>query len=452
MKNKIIRITAVFLALFLALLLFACTEKSATKPPTEPKILQVARNVGGRAGFKQHWDAWKASFEKSNPGWKMELIDLGNGDAAAYYKSRIATESLPDIVMTFGMTNFLADSGNLLPLPDGFYDKFGITPPLPYKGKFYGTMNGKQIRGYAINKHMWTEAGITEPPDSWDELIADLQKLKDKGFQPLAYGGREWSAFSPLQYSFEANMYPYVFDPQNPSWTMLRNSGKASFVTDPTAKMLIEKMIQLLDNYVPKGAASDGYDEEKRDFYGGRAATWIMGCWIGGEVEANKVNFDIEYWPFPSMVGRPPVFLNASYVQGGWAMTKGVLEKNGQKGEKYEKAVKALEAFFDPAVYQLFLNAEGQFSIAPKTGVTGPKSPWPPAQKLFDNMQANMARFGETRGYFISLEDQPPPGFEMALAKVMQEILAGNRDVSSLLKRLDEEWDSALKGMGSIEE
>jgi len=30
---------------------------------------------------------------------------------------------------------------------------------------------------------------------------------------------------------------------------------------------------------------------------------------------------------------------------------------------------------------------------------------------------------------------------------VMQEILAGTRDVDRLLKMLDDDWDSALKGM-----
>lgn len=435
--------------LILPLCLFssACTSK-AEKEQSQ-KTIRVTRNIGGREGFKQHWEAWKAAFEKQNPGWKMELIDLGNDDAAGYYKTRIATDSLPDVVMTFGMTNFLADSMSILPLPDGFYEKFGIAAPLPYKGKFYSTMTGKQIRGYAINKKMWNEAGIYEPPRSWEEFIVALQKLKDKNFQPLAYGGREWSAFSPLQYAFEANMYDYKVDPNKTSFTLLKNANKVSFAADPTMKALVEKMIALLDNYVAKGAASDGYDEEKRDFYGGKAATWIMGCWIGGEIESNKVNFDVEYWPFPSMVGRPPIYLVASYIQGGWAMTKAVLEKNGQKGEKYEKAVKVLESFYDPAVYQLYLNAEGQFSMASKVGVTGPKSAWPPAQKLFDNMSSNLTKYGETRGYFISLEDQPPPGAEMAMAKVMQEILAGNRDIPVLLKNLDEEWDSAYKGMGS---
>ena len=85
------------------------------------KVIRVTRNIGGREGFRRHFDAWKAAFEKKNPGWIMELIDLGNMEGAEYYKSRIATGDLPEVVMTWEMSNFLADGGHLVPLPDSYY-------------------------------------------------------------------------------------------------------------------------------------------------------------------------------------------------------------------------------------------------------------------------------------------------------------------------------------------
>ena len=35
--------------------------------------LQATRNIGGRPGFQVHWDIWKATFERQNPGWTLEL-------------------------------------------------------------------------------------------------------------------------------------------------------------------------------------------------------------------------------------------------------------------------------------------------------------------------------------------------------------------------------------------
>jgi hypothetical protein len=192
---------------------------------------------------------------------------------------------------------------------------------------------------------------------------------------------------------------------------------------------------------VEKGAASDGYNQEQKAFYGGRGATWMMGCWIAGDIEANKIDFEIDYWPVPSMTGKPPVFIETSAMPNGWAMTAAA------KGAKYEKALAALETFYDPHVYQLFLNGEAQFGCAAKVPATAPKSDWPPAQKLFDNIARNMKKYGTTYGFHIDLEDMPPPIFQTSMKALMQEILAGNRDVDNLLKILDDDWDSARKGM-----
>ncbi len=408
----------------------------------DSKVIRVTRNIGGREGFRRHFDGWKAAFEKRNPGWAMELIDLGNMEGAEYYKSRIATGDLPEVIMTWEMTNFLADGGHVVPLPDSYYEKFGIPLPAPYKGKRYTTQGGVQIQGIVINKKMWNDIGVTEPPATWDEWFAAFHKLQEKGYKPLVFGGREWSASMPLFYAIATDMYERITTPQTstPSWTKRKDKGEISFATDPLAKQILEKMVYLLDHFVEKGAGSDGYNEEQRDFYGGKGATWMMGCWMAGDIEPNKVDFDMAYWPPPSLTGRPPVFIQTSGMQSGWAVT------SSATGEKLDKAMSAVEAFYDPEVYQLFLNGECQFAEASKVPVKGPQSAWPPAQRLIDDMSANLTKYGMTLGFHIALDDMPPPTFTMTLARAMQEIMAGNRDLDKILKMMDDDWDSARKG------
>jgi len=275
----------------------------------DAKTIRVTRNIGGREGFRRHFDLWKATFEKNHPGWVMELIDLGNAEGAEFYKSRIATGDLPEVVMTWAMTNFLADGGNLIPLPDTYYEKFGIPLPTPYKGNRYTTQGGLQIQGIVVNKRMGAAIGVTEPPATWDEYFAAFHKLKDKGYKPLVIGGREWSAAQPMFYGLSTDMYDRIGDPAKPSWTKRRDAGEVHFATDPTARQVIEKMIYLVDNFVDKGVLSDGYNEEQRDFYGGKGAAWMMGCWLAGDIEPNQVDFEMEYWPVPSMRGRQPIFV-----------------------------------------------------------------------------------------------------------------------------------------------
>ena len=411
-----------------------------TGPAQEAKVIRVTRNIGGREGFRRHFEVWKATFEAKNPDWVMELIDLGNAEGAEYYKSRIATGSLPEVIMTWEMSNFLADGGHLVPLPDSYYEKFGIPKPAPYKGKWYNSQGGLQIQGIVINKAMWNDIGVTEPPATWDEWFSAFHKLQEKGYKPLVLGGREWSAAMPMFYAIASDMYDRVVDQAKPSWTRRRDAGEVRFATDPLARRIVEMMIYLVDHFAGKGVLSDGYNEEQRDFYGGKGATWMMGCWMAGDIEANKVSFDMAYWPVPSFLGRPPVFIQTSGMQSGWAIT------TSATGEKLEKAMSVLETFYDPRVYQEFLNGECQFGEAANVPATEPRYGWPPAQRLIEDMSANLKKYGTAVGFHIALDDMPPPAFQNYMARVVQEIMAGNRDVAKLLKMLDDDWDSARKG------
>ena len=138
-----------------------------------------------------------------------------------------------------------------------------------------------------------------------------------------------------------------------PSWTVRRDRGETTFATDPLMRTIMANMIALLDNFVEKGSLSDGYNEEQRDFFNEHAATWMMGCWMSGDVEPLQVNFEIEYWPIPSMTGHQPLFINTSNQQRGWAMT------SSAQGAYYEKSLAVLNAYYYPAVYQAYLNARG---------------------------------------------------------------------------------------------
>ena len=134
----------------------AAEKTTATAANTsEKQILHITRNIGGREGFRRHFQSWKQAIEAKNPGWEVQLVDLGNADGATYYKSRMATNSLPDVAMTWALAGLLADGKALVPLPDDYYAKFGIDLPPLYKGGRYTTGGGTQINGIVINKKMW---------------------------------------------------------------------------------------------------------------------------------------------------------------------------------------------------------------------------------------------------------------------------------------------------------
>jgi len=417
----------------------------------DENVIYVVRNVGGRKGFQQHFDAWKAAFERDNPGWKMKLINVGNVQGTDFYMSRIASDDLPEVVQTWTLTKFFADNGHLVPLPDTYYSKFGLPLPDPYKSKRYATMGSTQLLGIAVNMKMWREIGVTEPPPTWDEFVAALRKLKAKGHsdeedkrvKAMTYGAREWSGAVPLQYGLFANLYAYRGEKADigaESWTRRKDAGKVSFAKDPIARKVMQNLIDLLGEFADEGAADAGYKEDKGEFYAGRSATWLMGCWIGGDLEPGEVDLEIEYWPIPSMVGRKPIFLTGSYMQTGWAVTVKAT------GAKRDKAFAVLDALNDPKVYQTWLNAESMIPTATKVrGVTGPKSDFPAAKRFYASMIANHQKYGHSRGANIAMDDTVPVGIEADFLKIMQSILEGEKDVQKLLGRLDKAWEIGRK-------
>lgn len=422
--------------------LCGCAQQ-APKPSAPPKqVIRVVRNVGGREGFKRHWEAWKSAFEKANPGWELKLVDVGDVNHTEFYQSRIASGDLPEVIQTWNLTKLLADNKHLQPLPDDYYTKFGLPLPVPYKGQRYATMGGLQALGIAVNKQQWAQIGVTAPPKDWDTFVADLDKLKAKGLKPLTLGGKDWCAAVPLTFMLHANLYDYATkaDPAHPSFTLRRDAGQVTFAADPTARKIMEQVIALVTRFADKGVLSDGYDECKRDFYSGKSGTWIMGCWIGGDLEPNKVEQQVAYWPLPSMVGRQPIFVTVSGMQTGWAVT------TAATGEKAAKAIAACEALYDPTAYQLWLNGEAMLPTATKVaGVTGPKSEFAAAKSFYADMAANLKQYGTSPGSYIGLDDQWPQSFEDACMRVMQDVLTGEKDAAKLLGQLDKAWDSARK-------
>jgi len=431
-----------FYILAAALLLVGCGEQK-----DETNVIRVVRNVGSREGFRQHWEAWKAAFERDNPGWSMKLVNAGDTQVKQYYVQRIAGNDLPPVIQTWNLTRFLADNGHLLPLPDSYYEKFGMPLPTAYKGKRYATMGSLQLQGIAVNRKMWQEIGVTEPPATWDAFVAALKKLKATGHKPMTYAAQDWCAAVPLQYGLYTNLYAYRSDEADigtPSWSVRRDEGKVAFATDPTAKTILANLIELVTEFSGDGALSDGYNEGKAEFYSGKTACWLMGCWIGGDLESGQVDFEIDYWPIPSMAGRKPIFLTGSYLQTGWAVTRAA------EGPMQEKAFTVLDALYDPVVYQTWLNAECMIPSATKVeGVVGPQSKHAPTRFFCDSMVANNKVYGVTRGASIAMDDQPPSGLDTTMKEVMQEILAGERDAGKLLSKLDRAWDSLRKAEGT---
>jgi raffinose/stachyose/melibiose transport system substrate-binding protein len=170
-------------------------------------------------------------------------------------------------------------------------------------GKNYGVPFDLGLVGFWYNTKSFTDAGITAPPKTWDEFLATVQTLKDKGITPIALAGKDtWTG---------AFYWAYL---------AVRNCGQAGMnkaVTtgdwsDPCFVKAGEQFKQLIDlKPFQEGflaAPWDGAGSGAAAMATYNGAMQLMGQWLPGTVNANSggsraMGEGLGWFPFPSVEG-----------------------------------------------------------------------------------------------------------------------------------------------------
>lgn len=139
----------------------------------------------------------------------------------------LATSTPPD-VMDIGNTQVAgyAANGGLLDLTQYKKDLQqgqtwlgGLEDPATIDGHLYGAPSFAGDRAVIYNKTMWAAAGITEAPKTFDELTADLDKVKAANpasdFAPFYFPGQYW--YGGMQWVWDAG--GEIATEQNKKWT-----------------------------------------------------------------------------------------------------------------------------------------------------------------------------------------------------------------------------------------
>jgi multiple sugar transport system substrate-binding protein len=137
------------------------------------------------------WRDLIGQFESANPGAKVELQTVSWTDINQKVTTLVSTNQAPDILNLDAYANFAADE-LLLPADEvlspetqaDFIEKFAENGK--YEDTQYGIPFVGSVRGLFYNKDMFKTAGISQPPETWDELRAAAQKIKAQG--DVGYG------------------------------------------------------------------------------------------------------------------------------------------------------------------------------------------------------------------------------------------------------------------------
>ncbi len=163
-----------------------------------------------------------------------------------------------------------------------------------YQNKNYGVPWDMGMVGFWYNKTLFNQAGITTPPATWTEFLADVNALKAEGITPIAVG--------------EGDKWPGAF-----WWEYLatRIGGQAAFeaaydrtgaFTDPPFVQAGQKLKDLV-NLQPfqSNFLTSTWGDEASLMGNGQAAMDLMGQWAPGAYGLDSST--LGFFPFPTVAG-----------------------------------------------------------------------------------------------------------------------------------------------------
>ncbi len=275
------------------------------------------------------WEQVARDYEALNPDVKIEMQFLENEAFKAKLTTILQSDDRPDIFYSWGGGVFEAqvEAGVLRDI-DGLMRgewEGSLSPAavnaFTHDGKVYGAPMLVSQVGFWYNKELFAQAGVNaDDIQTWDDLLAAVQKFKDAGITPIAAGG--------------ADKWPLHF-----YWTHLaiRLGGKAGFDAAVSGEGFkgevfvkagdLFNQLNALEPY-QRGYLANTYPEAAGYFGDGNAAMHFMGNWDYNVQRSNSVSKEgiaddnLGWFPFPAVEGGAGELTDTLGGINGWIFSK----------------------------------------------------------------------------------------------------------------------------------
>ncbi|WP_077801557.1 ABC transporter substrate-binding protein [Streptomyces sp. JHA26] len=243
---------------------------------------------------------------------KVVLDTIPGADYQQKLQTIINTPQAPDVFFNWGGGSIrpFVDADLLMPLDDfiakdkNLKDKFlpNVVDSVVMDGKTYGVpMRGTQPVLLFHNKNVLDKAGV-KPPQTWDQLLDAVKKLKSDGVTPIALGGGDqWTTMMWFEYLYDRVAGPDLF------------KKALGGDKDAWASADSKKALGMLRELVDAGAFGSNYDSVKYTNGGtpaliasGKAGFELMGSWYYAQQLTDAKEFAADglgYGAFPTVAG-----------------------------------------------------------------------------------------------------------------------------------------------------
>jgi len=312
-----------------------------------------------RAAYEQFIEA----FEAANPGINVKFEAFEAANYNTILSTALAGGTGPDVMMVraYGGLENVAAAGYLEPLsPENVPALADFAAPalaaesVRADGKVYAVPFASQTQLVIYNKEIFDANGLEEP-QSWDELVAVSQALKDAGIIPFANGTATAWQNETVTFGLGSSLMGEDF------YDALM-AGSTDF-TDERFTSALGEIAAVAADYFPDGFIGLDYPSAQQLFASGMA-----GMFIGGSYEMatfQGLNPDIEMGVFaaPGKTADDPKLVGL-YFDGGYAANAA--------GANKDAAIQFLNYLASPEFGQAFANTLSNISTVPGVSFDNP--------------------------------------------------------------------------------
>ncbi|WP_209124896.1 ABC transporter substrate-binding protein [Alkalihalobacillus sp. BA299] len=364
-------------------------------------------------------------FEAEHPNIKVKLETVGGGaDYGAALKAKFASGEAPDIFNNGGFTELGLWKEHLEDLSDQPWVEhvlpIGKVPMTDEDGKLYGMPVNLEGYGFIYNKDLFEQAGITEPPSKFSELLAAAEKLEANGITAFSAGYAEWWVIGQhlLNIGFAQQEDPVAFIEG-------LSDGSDSFIGNERFKEF-QQVVDMELKYGNANPLTTDYNTQVTLFATGEAAMLQQGNWTENMIYEINPDMNMAFLPI-AINDDASVDRLAVGVPNNWAINK--------NSEHIEEAKLLLDWMVSSETGQRYMTEEFAFIPA------------------FDNIEpAGLGALGESiLEYSVANKTIPwtwfrwPDGANKDFAAAIQEYAAGQITYDQVLEKFQATWDNLKK-------
>jgi raffinose/stachyose/melibiose transport system substrate-binding protein len=273
------------------------------------------------------WDQLAKDYKAMHPNVTINITPIENEAFKARLTTVTQSGDAPDIFQTWGggvlkqqveaglvkeLTGDVAPIRNTL-VPTGI-------EPYELDGKLYAVPYDIGMVGFWYNKALFTRAGISSPPDTWDAFLDAVRKLKGAGITPIALaGGAKWPGH--YYWTYLAMRLAGV-DGLRKAEADKKFDGPEFVQAGQRLKELVD--LQPFQNGF-QAAVFDTPDGEAATMGNAQAAIELQGQWAPSVQKAQTgkdLGTDLDWFPFPTVSGGKGKITDTMGGGGGFAVGK----------------------------------------------------------------------------------------------------------------------------------